>query len=652
MNGHEKPNLLERYIRDRDEDAFREIVTNYLALVESTALRRLNNDATRARDVAQIVFTDLAREAARLSSGTLLGSWLYKHTCFVASKTVRSEQRRLAREKEASQMLTNDSENTAWAEIAPLLDGAMLELSSEDQNAIVLRFFEKRDLRSIGSAFNISEDAAQKRVQRAVEKLRDALQSKGVSIGIPALSALLLSKVVLPVTAASAAAIAATALSVAPALPFLATITALMTGKVALLISAIGIIAMVAVLATRIGSKPDETLPIPANSTPAIPLTALTASKNESAIPPPPTTQADSPVNEILKSLEAGIQGIDEDQIDRALTTFWTQYDASSPQEQLQLRRAIPSITALWKNASTKLKKTILATLPRFRFATEEIDDIYIDALGRQDLAHEATAAIFLTGSSAAAATDKLIEQLKRNYRVKDTGPRESSTARMSLEALANFGAAASAAAPLLREFLTDTNFLYRVIGAKAYWQVTGDSDHVLPIFTKALRTEDSFWSAQALGQMGVSAIPAIEDLQDVYTNGPGWLRPYCYEAIRLIDRTRLPDPTGIIGALRDENPNTRMTAAQSLWEEFRNPEQVVPSLTELASRVDFGLPKPEVEPAVKLLGEIGQPAESALLAIQKLLESSTGHSGVWIAATNAWRQIAPDKPIPSQKNH
>src|SRR3954462_6645302 len=190
MNENDKLNLLQRYVRDHDEDAFREIVTNYIGLVQATALRRANNDIARALDITQIVFSDLARQAGRLSSGALLGSWLYKHTCFVASKLIRSEERRAAREKEASQMLTNDPHNDTWAEIAPLLDLAMLELSPDDQNAIVLRFFEKRDLRSIGAVFNISEDAAQKRVQRALEQLRAALQCKGVAIAAPALSAL------------------------------------------------------------------------------------------------------------------------------------------------------------------------------------------------------------------------------------------------------------------------------------------------------------------------------------------------------------------------------------------------------------------------------------------------------------------------------
>ena len=157
MNQTDSRLLLARYVRNRDEEAFREIVSNYFGLVQATALRRVNNDLARAGDITQIVFIDLARQASRLSSRTLLGSWLYKHTCFVASKFVRSEQRRVFREKEASQMLTNDSRDDAWAEVAPLLDTAILELNTADQSAIVLRFFERQDLRSIGAVFNLAK---------------------------------------------------------------------------------------------------------------------------------------------------------------------------------------------------------------------------------------------------------------------------------------------------------------------------------------------------------------------------------------------------------------------------------------------------------------------------------------------------------------
>src|ERR1051325_386362 len=113
--------LLERYVRLRDEDAFRKLVEGFSGLVKSTALRRVNGDSARALDVVQMVFTDLAREAARLKADVLLGGWLYQHTCFVAAKVMRSEQRRNAREKEAMKMSLDPSE-PSWAQLAPLLD--------------------------------------------------------------------------------------------------------------------------------------------------------------------------------------------------------------------------------------------------------------------------------------------------------------------------------------------------------------------------------------------------------------------------------------------------------------------------------------------------------------------------------------------------
>jgi hypothetical protein len=64
--------------------------------------------------------------------------------------------------------------------IAPLLDEAINQLGASDRAAIVLRFFEHRDLRAVGVALGSNEDAAQKRVSRAVEKLRCHFARRGI----------------------------------------------------------------------------------------------------------------------------------------------------------------------------------------------------------------------------------------------------------------------------------------------------------------------------------------------------------------------------------------------------------------------------------------------------------------------------------------
>src|SRR5690242_18140668 len=97
-------NLLRRYVDDRSDEAFAELVQRHLPLVYSAATRRLHGDAHRAHDVAQLVFTALAREAPSLTRHPSLVGWLYTATRHAASGLIRTEHRRAAREREALAM--------------------------------------------------------------------------------------------------------------------------------------------------------------------------------------------------------------------------------------------------------------------------------------------------------------------------------------------------------------------------------------------------------------------------------------------------------------------------------------------------------------------------------------------------------------------
>src|SRR5512133_440402 len=98
MTMTESQQLLAEFVRTRSEEAFRELITRYVDLVYSAALRLVQGDAERARDVAQTVFADLARMAPQLSRNSMLGGWLHRRACFVAMTLMRSERRRQARE--------------------------------------------------------------------------------------------------------------------------------------------------------------------------------------------------------------------------------------------------------------------------------------------------------------------------------------------------------------------------------------------------------------------------------------------------------------------------------------------------------------------------------------------------------------------------
>ena len=136
--------LLAAYVQSGSEDAFRELLTRYLDLVYSTALRLVDGDTHRAEDVAQTVFVDLTRQARALSAEVMLGGWLHRHTCFVAAKTMRGDRRRQSRERQAVEMnALQDHSETNFSQVAPLLDEAINELGDADRTAILLRFFEQ-----------------------------------------------------------------------------------------------------------------------------------------------------------------------------------------------------------------------------------------------------------------------------------------------------------------------------------------------------------------------------------------------------------------------------------------------------------------------------------------------------------------------------
>src|SRR5687767_13354762 len=130
--------LLAVYAERRADDVFRELVRRHIALVYNTALRLANGDAHLAEDVAQTVFSDLARKAASISSGTLVSGWLYQHTWFTASKMIRTERRRQLREQDTSTMQSSTSDETE--ELQSALDDALTSLKPEERDVVVLRY--------------------------------------------------------------------------------------------------------------------------------------------------------------------------------------------------------------------------------------------------------------------------------------------------------------------------------------------------------------------------------------------------------------------------------------------------------------------------------------------------------------------------------
>jgi RNA polymerase sigma factor (sigma-70 family) len=173
--------LLSAYVRERSQVAFSQLVERHTGLVFSVARRRVR-DSHLAEDIAQQVFILLAMKAARLRQDTILSAWLYRATCLIASDTLRKEGRRLKREQAASAYLEASDPYGKSPTMGMFLEDAMQRLSARDQAVLVLRFLEDKSLQQVAEAMSLTADAAQKRVTRALEKLRQSFQRSGVSL--------------------------------------------------------------------------------------------------------------------------------------------------------------------------------------------------------------------------------------------------------------------------------------------------------------------------------------------------------------------------------------------------------------------------------------------------------------------------------------
>src|SRR5262245_11297669 len=210
--------LLARYVQDHAEEAFTEIVRRHLDLVYSAALRQVRS-AQLAQEVSQAAFIKLAQHARRLAHDSVLSAWLYQVTCREAVDVIRREARRQLREQIAAEVNLMNATDTDWTHIEPLLDEAMQALEEGDRIAVVLRFFEKKSLREVGKALGTTDDTAQKRVSRAVERLREFFAKRGVAVGASGLAVIVSANAVqaapvgLAVTISSTATLTSTVLA-------------------------------------------------------------------------------------------------------------------------------------------------------------------------------------------------------------------------------------------------------------------------------------------------------------------------------------------------------------------------------------------------------------------------------------------------------
>ena len=231
MNSQTDQQLLQDYAGHGSEPAFAELVRRRVDFVYSAALRMVR-DAHQAEDVTQGVFIALAQNARQLSDRPVLSGWLHRTAQNLAANVVRSDVRRRVREQEAAAMneLLSSTPDESWEEIAPQLDAALGALSEADRDVLLLRYFERQSAQQMALTLGISDEAAQKRVNRAVERLREYFSQRNVTIGASGIVMLLAANAVqaapaeLAATSTAAAVLAGTALHTSTAIAATKTI--------------------------------------------------------------------------------------------------------------------------------------------------------------------------------------------------------------------------------------------------------------------------------------------------------------------------------------------------------------------------------------------------------------------------------------------
>jgi RNA polymerase sigma factor (sigma-70 family) len=176
--------LAHRYASAGDPRDFEALVATYQSMVIATCRRVLGTHAD-AEDACQETFLKLARHAGGIRSN--LGAWL--HTC-ARQTSIDLLRRGAARGRaEAAGGMSNASAGTGtveekvWHEVRPVLDAALAELDEADRELIVTRFLMGRPQTEMAAAAGITPGSMHRRIDKALDRLREKLKHSGLLIG-------------------------------------------------------------------------------------------------------------------------------------------------------------------------------------------------------------------------------------------------------------------------------------------------------------------------------------------------------------------------------------------------------------------------------------------------------------------------------------
>ena len=230
------PELLNEWLGKHREAAFHALVARYAGLVYATAKRSCHDDSLAA-EASQLTFITLAQKARSLTSCASLGGWLHVTAIMQAKNLLRKSQRETRKRLLLQAAMETESQRhhaDSWQEMQPVLDDALASLSTKDREALILRFYRSLTVREIAVTLGIATDAAQKRIDRATDRLRSKLARLGFQTSSSLSAALLAGYAAeaqaapLPVSLLASKAITAAAISTSTLTPLLITLSTFM----------------------------------------------------------------------------------------------------------------------------------------------------------------------------------------------------------------------------------------------------------------------------------------------------------------------------------------------------------------------------------------------------------------------------------------
>ena len=159
--------LMVRFQSRLDSAAFDGIVSAYMKPAVGVA-RQILSDRTLAEDAVQESFLRIIRKRHQYIPGSPFSCWFYTIVRNVCTDMLRKFNREKQTIRKVAAISEPNSRRTDLPEISEIL--SVLERS--DRDVLVLRIVHDLGFRDVAAALGISEEAAKKRAQRAMRRLR------------------------------------------------------------------------------------------------------------------------------------------------------------------------------------------------------------------------------------------------------------------------------------------------------------------------------------------------------------------------------------------------------------------------------------------------------------------------------------------------